>query len=342
MVWESFFFLNSISTDIDQFMEVVVDSEEPLSPLHCSFKPDVIVPIGGGKDSIVSLETLRKLPGVTPLILNPRGASVHSIFMAGFAHSGMIGINRTIDPLLLQLNDQGFLNGHTPFSALLAFVTILSAALSGKRNIALSNESSANETTIPGSPVNHQYSKTFEFEQDFRDYVHKWISTEINYFSLLRPLNELQIARIFYRFPKYFSVFKSCNVGSKTDSWCGKCPKCLFTYIILAPFLNPDQLTEIFHRDLLNDIDLAPTLDQLTGFAPEKPFECVGTISEVNAALQETIKKFGDKPLPVLLRYYASSPTSESSSFHELLESWNPQNFLLPQFEELLKGALHG
>jgi len=337
-----FFFLNSISTDIDQFMEVVVDSEEPLSPLHCSFKPDVIVPIGGGKDSIVSLETLRKLPGVTPLILNPRGASVHSIFMAGFAHSGMIGINRTIDPLLLQLNDQGFLNGHTPFSALLAFVTILSAALSGKRNIALSNESSANETTIPGSPVNHQYSKTFEFEQDFRDYVHKWISTEINYFSLLRPLNELQIARIFYRFPKYFSVFKSCNVGSKTDSWCGKCPKCLFTYIILAPFLNPDQLTEIFHRDLLNDIDLAPTLDQLTGFAPEKPFECVGTISEVNAALQETIKKFGDKPLPVLLRYYASSPTSESSSFHELLESWNPQNFLLPQFEELLKGALHG
>ncbi len=351
-----FFFLNSIPTDIDQFMDVIVASDEFLSPIQCVLKPDVIVPIGGGKDSIVSLEILRKLPGVTPLILNPRGASVHSIFIAGFAHSGMIGINRTIDPLLLQLNDQGFLNGHTPFSALLAFITILSAALSGKRNIALSNESSANESTIPGLPVNHQYSKTFEFEKDFRDYVRKWISPEINYFSLLRPLNELQIASIFCRYPKYFSVFKSCNVGSKTDSWCGKCPKCLFTCIMVAPFLLPDQLTGIFHRDLFNDIDLVPILDQLTGIAPEKPFECVGTISEVNAALQEIIAQFGNKPLPTLLHYYASikplvfaksiatkQPTDIlPPSLPSLLKAWDSQNFLPPQFEELLKGAVNG
>ncbi|MBE0648011.1 MAG: hypothetical protein IH596_09520 [Bacteroidales bacterium] len=358
-----FFFLNSISTDIEQFIDVKVASEEYLSPIRCALKPDVIVPVGGGKDSIVSLEILRKLPGVTPLILNPRGASVHSIFMAGFSHAGMIGISRSIDPLLLELNDSGFLNGHTPFSALLAFSCILSAVLAGKKYIALSNESSANESTIPGLPVNHQYSKTVEFEEDFRAYVKEWISPEIEYFSLLRPLNELQIAGIFTRYPIYFPVFKSCNVGSKTDSWCGKCPKCLFTCIMLSPFLNPDQLVEIFHRDLLNDTGLKPTLDQLTGITPDKPFECVGTLDEVNAALQETIKQYGDQPLPALLHDYAGlnpsviarpgpretkqpamppAPVLGNSTFNDLLNAWNPFNFLPPKFEALLKGVLRG
>ncbi|MFC2102583.1 hypothetical protein ACFLS7_06270 [Bacteroidota bacterium] len=353
-----FFFLNTISTDIDQFVEVKVASDEYLPQIKCSLKPDVVIPVGGGKDSVVSLETLRKLPGVTPLILNPRGASVHSIFMAGYTHAGMIGITRSIDPQLLRLNEEGFLNGHTPFSALLAFVSILSAVLSGKKYIVLSNESSANETTIPGLPVNHQYSKTFEFEQDFRNYVKQWISPEIDYFSFLRPLNELQIASIFTRFPIYFPVFRSCNVGSKTDAWCGKCPKCLFTCIMMAPFLQPDQLVDIFKLDLLNDISLKPTLDKLTGVTPEKPFECVGTLDEVNAALRQTIKNYEDKPLPALLAYYASSnlfsmtssphdlmtssPEANIPSFHQLLKSWNTQNFLPPHFEELLKGTLHG
>ena len=300
-----FFYLNSISTDIDNFLEIKVASDDQLDPVQCSLKPDVIVPVGGGKDSVVTLEILRKIPGVTPLIVNPRGASVHSIFVAGFGHAGMIGINRSIDPLLLQLNAEGFLNGHTPFSAMLAFVSILTAVISGKKYIALSNESSANETTIPGLPVNHQYSKTYEFEEDFRSYVNTWICPEVNYFSFLRPLNEIQITSLFTRYPNYFPVFKSCNVGSKTDSWCGKCAKCLFTFIMLAPFVKPEQLIGIFHSDLLNDITLKPILNQLTGIASEKPFECVGTIAEVNAALQETINQYGNNPLPSLLHDYA-------------------------------------
>ncbi|NQV01577.1 MAG: hypothetical protein HQ542_02950, partial [Bacteroidia bacterium] len=303
-----FFFLNSISTDIEHFLEVKVASEEQLEPIQCTLMPDVIVPVGGGKDSIATLEILGKNRGVTPLILNPRGANVHSIFMAGFANAGMIGINRNVDPLLLRLNEEGFLNGHTPFSALLAFITILCAVISGKKYIALSNESSANETTIPGLQVNHQYSKTFEFEKDFRNYVHTWISPEVDYFSFLRPLNEIQIAGLFTRYPKYFPVFKSCNVGSKTDSWCGTCAKCLFTCILLAPFLKPEQLMDIFHRDILNDSSLKPTFDQLIGKTPEKPFECVGTISEVNASLQKAILHYASEPLPALLQYYTTLP----------------------------------
>ncbi|MFH1297379.1 MAG: hypothetical protein ABIJ04_08925 [Bacteroidota bacterium] len=356
-----FFFLNSISTDMEHFLEVKVASEDQLEPIHCSPSPDVIVPVGGGKDSVVTLEILRKRVGLTPMILNPRGASVHSIFIAGFTHAGMIGINRSIDPLLLQLNDEGFLNGHTPFSALLAFMSILSAVISGKKYIAISNESSANETTIPGQQVNHQYSKTVEFEEDFRNYVTAWICPETCYFSFLRPLNEIQIAGLFSRYPKYFQVFKSCNVGSKTDSWCGKCAKCLFTSIMMSAFLKPEQLMEIFRKNILDDISLKPLFDQLIGITPEKPFECVGTISEVNAALVETIARYGNEPLPALLKYFSNltpsphhpitapphhgitaPPHHGTTTFSSLLTSWDPQNFLPLKFEELLKGALYG
>ena len=241
---------------------------------------------------------------------------------------------------------------------MLAFLTILAAIISGRRSIALSNESSANESTIPGLPINHQYSKTFEFEQAFRSYVKEFICPDIDYFSFLRPLNEIQIASLFVLYPNYFTVFRSCNEGSKSDSWCGICPKCLFTFIILAPFLKRNQLIEIFQKDLLDDIALKPIFDQLIGTTPEKPFECVGTISEVNATLQEVVKQYNNNPLPALLNYYstlpsgviasaAKQPTTSplhhgTTSFQTLLQTWNPQNFLPPELETLLKGALNG
>ena len=38
-------------------------------------------------------------------------------------------------------------------------------------------------------------------------------------------------------------IFKSCNVGSKSIpwNWCCDCPKCLFVYIILSPFLTKEE-----------------------------------------------------------------------------------------------------
>ena len=115
---------------------------------------------------------------------------------------------------MLQLNAEGYLNGHTPFSALLAFLTLLIGVGSGSKYIALSNESSANESTVPGTDINHQYSKSIEFERDFRDYVSQHLSEEIQYFSFLRPLNEMQIASLFAQCEAYHPVFRSCNAGS--------------------------------------------------------------------------------------------------------------------------------
>ena len=272
-----------------------------------SISQGVLVPIGGGKDSVVTLDLLRRagLP-VYGYIINPRGATVNTAGAAGLGENRVMSVRRTLDPNMLELNRRGYLNGHTPFSALVAFSSLIAARLLNLSYVALSNESSANESTVAGSTVNHQYSKSFEFEQDFHDYVRRYLPGNAYYFSLLRPLSEFQIAKYFAGLKQYHPIFRSCNAGSKTDSWCGHCPKCLFVYLILSPFLSREAVRDIFGRDMLEDETLKGTLDQLTGVVEEKPFECVGSRDEVNTAIVLTIGRLEQehRPLPALLAYY--------------------------------------
>ncbi|MDX9906275.1 MAG: hypothetical protein RBS55_06785, partial [Bacteroidales bacterium] len=243
----------------------------------------------------------------------------------------------------IELNNRGFLNGHTPFSALLAFYSLLAAYLTGKKDIVLSNESSANEPTVPGTGINHQYSKSFGFEKDFREYVLKNISSGFNYFSLLRPLSELQIARLFSGMPKFFPHFKSCNAGSKAGIWCGRCPKCLFTFIILSPFLEPGELTRIFGKNLLNDASLAGYLDELTGESPVKPFECIGTIDEVNTALAMTVKHYEPEAMPYLLGISSGRINKADSDLFVDIEKQkmlNDEHFVPVEYLNLLEEVL--
>ena len=340
-----FFYLNGINNpDEDSFMQIISEG----TPLECPQfdlnDSSALVPIGGGKDSVVTLELLRQNRiDILPLIMNPRSATIECIKAAGFTPDNIFVITRTIHPQLLELNYKGFLNGHTPFSAMLGFNTILASVLSGRKHIALSNESSANESTVEGSSINHQYSKSFEFEQDFRDYVSRYISPEPNYFSFLRPLSELQIADLFSHYENYHNVFRSCNAGSKTDSWCGNCPKCLFTFIILSPFLSQERLTSIFGKNMFSDKDLIPFLRQLTGIESVKPFECVGTVDEVNASLQQTIALNQTGKLPLLLNYYRQSTaynTLAPEQFKNMLTAFVPEHNLEPRFEQIIKNAL--
>jgi hypothetical protein len=340
-----FFYLNSIDTDEEGFMELEAAEGPFLPEQRFALDEAVIVPVGGGKDSAVTLELIGSARGCLPLIMNPRGASLKTVAASGSDPNGIIEVRRTIDPQLLQLNDLGFLNGHTPFSALLAFITALAAILSGHRHIALSNESSASEATVGGTLINHQYSKSFGFETDFRWYMNRWISRDINYFSFLRPLGELQIAYLFSRFRAYHPVFKSCNAGSRTDTWCCSCAKCLFTWIMLSPFLSEEVLLDIFGRNLFADESLLPLLQQLTGIAEEKPFDCVGTVSEVNLALCETIRQWDLDDLPVLLKHYCDSPAYslyKNVDFASALSVFSPQHHLRPEFEQILADGLKG
>lgn len=314
-----FFYTNSIKTTLDDFMSI--ESNGPIySPMHNELSNDYLVPIGGGKDSAVTLELLSNAGFANrpiPLIMNPRGATIGTIEAAGYSMDDVAVIKRTIHPKLLELNSNGCLNGHTPFSAMLGFYTLLICQLSGRRNVALSNECSASESTVIGTNINHQYSKSLEFENDFRGYVQAYLSSDYNYFSLLRPIYELEIANLFaHRCQSYWDVFKSCNVGSKLDVWCGHCAKCLFVYIMLAPLMeDPERLVEIFGHDLLDDASLQLEFDQLIGKAETKPFECVGTVEEANAALSMLIERRGwhqDEQRPILLKGYQPMPYSMS------------------------------
>jgi UDP-N-acetyl-alpha-D-muramoyl-L-alanyl-L-glutamate epimerase len=337
-----FFYTNGIRTDLEEFITIQSSGIE-ISKNHFELKDNVLIPIGGGKDSVVTLELLKDTFEVRPFILNPRGASLETCFKAGFSSNNIAEINRRLDPTLLRLNDEGFLNGHTPFSALLAFYTLLVSALSGFKHIALSNESSANEPTVAGTEINHQYSKSYGFEKDFREYVSDSISEDFNYFSFLRPISELQIAMLFARNVKYYPVFKSCNAGSKTDSWCCKCPKCLFAWIILSPFIPVNELVLIFGKNLYEDSAMIGYLKELTGIDEVKPFECIGTIDEVNAALQMFIRQHGNEKWPLLIDYYSNttffmqySPVNPN----EILKHFEADHFLDDPFLSILKHAL--
>jgi UDP-N-acetyl-alpha-D-muramoyl-L-alanyl-L-glutamate epimerase len=343
-----FFYTNGIEIPGDEIFTFEFDDHgRELQKVETPrLQQKVLIPVGGGKDSVVSLELLKKVAADNmAMVVNHRGATRDVLDVAGFDNNRVLDVKRTIDPLLLQLNSEGFLNGHTPFSALLAFTTALAACLSGVRYIALSNESSANEASIPGTKINHQYSKSLEFEEDFRSYFSQHIFKGLEYFSFLRPLNELQIGGLFSRFKKYHPVFKSCNAGSKTDSWCGVCSKCLFTFVILSPFLDQKAMMEIFGKDLFDDIGLAPLLDQLNGTTEEKPFECVGTVDEVNVALVHTIKRLESQgeDLPLLLKHYRQGERFEKyrdQQISQWLQAFHQPNFLEPLFDDLLRQAL--
>ena len=270
--------------------------------------------MGGGKDSVVTLEALKNIKrDINCFSLNPNPATEKIIRIAGC--NDPVIVERKIDRELLELNEKGFLNGHTPFSAYLAFLSVLSAVLFNYMYVALSNEMSASEGNLEylGEVINHQYSKSFRFEKRFREYSKKYLARTVEYFSFLRPLNEIQIAKYFSRCPKYFSAFLSCNEAFKTDSgkekptgkWCNKCAKCLFVYSCLYPFLSKERLNKIFGEDLFENKKLVPLMEELTGEKKFKPFECVGTREESLVAFYLSLEKAKtDEEIPVVLSYF--------------------------------------
>jgi hypothetical protein len=337
------FYTNNIETSLQDFMSIQCEYEENIEILEdiIDIKYDgIIIPVGGGKDSVITLELLKNTDKNYCLIVNPKEVSMQCSYLAGYTNDRIIEVNRTIDKKLIELNNNGYINGHTPFSSFLAFLSYFIAFITNKKYIALSNESSANESNVIGEKINHQYSKSYEFENDFRYYANKYLKAPIQYFSFLRPLNELQIAMLFSTYEKYHSIFKSCNVGSKKMpwEWCCNCPKCLFVYIILSPFLYKDKLVNIFKQDMFENKKLLDTFKELSGFGETKPFECVGTFEEIRYAITNTITNLenNNEALPYLLNYYKEHyPLANMDN--DLTKLYNKENNLPLEFDAILK-----
>ncbi|MDR0222269.1 MAG: hypothetical protein LBI38_01870 [Oscillospiraceae bacterium] len=331
-----FFYRNGITPGED-FMTITAKRRVEKIPLpeNDAGLKGCLIPVGGGKDSAVTLELLGETreENLCYIIGDIRRA-YYSAKTAGYPDSAIIKVNRSVSPALLELNKKGYLNGHTPFSAIVAFSSLIFAYATGRRYVVLSNESGANEGNVLNTGINHQYSKSVEFERDFRDYANL-IGPRVlpEYFSLLRPWNELRITERFTRYPKYFPVFQSCNAGTKTNTWCRKCAKCLYVYIMLAAWLDDGVLINIFGENLLDNADFARTLAALADPAFDKPFECVGTRDEVNSALGMALERRRAAP-PALLRVYADKikpPRSDPGDF------FDENNFVPKEFLKLLK-----
>lgn len=287
--------LQSFSLEAEQPEQTIAElSKQPVDSFRKpkNHQPAVLIPVGGGKDSVVSLELL-KSSFLTrySMTINGSQASLDCLDIAEIEPQHRIVIKRNLDRRIVNLNQLGFLNGHTPFSGIVAFYSYLVAYLLDIPYIALSNEASSNSATVKGSNINHQYSKTSLFEQSFQAYSQTYLGNFAYYFSFLRNLNELAIAKLFSNYKAYYPVFRSCNLGSKAKAnlWCANCAKCLFVYIALSLYIQEKELVNIFQSDIFANSNLEADLAALLGVSEVKPFECVGTVSEVSYVIAKLL-----------------------------------------------------
>lgn len=296
-----FFFVNDIDPSDPGLLTIKSSGKAELSQLGsraqgARAREGELVLAAGGKDSSLALEILKDFdPSTTRkvLLLNPSRSASDSVAIAGC--DSPIVVQRTIDKRLLELNAQGYLNGHTPFSAYLAFLGTMVAEQCGLASVIVANERSASEenTIFHGLAVNHQYSKSLRFERRFREYAAAYFPGAASYYSIIRPLYDLQVSGLFARLaPRHLSSFRSCNVGQRDDRWCGSCPKCAFVCLTLAPFLSAEQRSAVFGRELFDSPEILSAIEELTGVRDHKPLECVGTVGESRDALVLSLARF--------------------------------------------------
>ncbi|WP_159678325.1 UDP-N-acetyl-alpha-D-muramoyl-L-alanyl-L-glutamate epimerase [Luteimonas sp. 9C] len=256
-----------------------------------------LVAIGGGKDSLVSIEALRALD-VAQTVSWIGGSQLIRV-CAERTGLPTLNIGRSIAPELFEYNRQGAWNGHIPVTAINSAILVLAAVLHGVDQVVFSNERSASYgSLIPGTgEVNHQWSKGWAFEKAFGEHVQTRVAADLQYYSLLRPLSELAVARQFAKTDRYDAHFSSCNrnfhlLGERpVNRWCGICPKCHFVFLALAPFMPKPRLVAIFGRNLLDDPAQVPGFDALLEYQDHKPFECVGEGRESRAAMAALAKR---------------------------------------------------
>ncbi len=300
--------------------------------------------VGGGKDSALGLGILLESGRpVRPLLLNPTPAA-RAVCRALGAPPPLV-ISRTIAPELLRLNDDGYWNGHTPFSALLAALGTATALLYGAPEFLVANERSAGEGSLRwrGLDVNHQYSKGGRFERAWRGFARRRIA-DVRYASLLRPLGELQVARALAARPAAHPAFVSCNRGGREGRWCRACPKCVFTAALLSAFLPGAEVTRILGGDPLADPPNGATLLALCGAGARKPLDCVGTLAESQAAVALAAdRRAAEGALPPALAEAAAGLGARLAAARadapRLLAGWGDDRGLTPAERDAVRRA---
>lgn len=287
---------------------------------------------GGGKDGIVSTILL----GEADLDFDffQVGTSKAQAIVTNYFSKTPLIFRRQMDE---RRNNAKF-SGHRPTSAAIALTAVLSAYISGKQDVIASNEASSNEANlnIDGIDINHQYSKSFEFEQDLSKLL-KDHEIPIRYFSILRPIHELQIAKILTAHPEYADKFISCNHGFRKGFWCMKCSKCAFITLILNA-LSPEFASKTLGLNSINTQNLKKHLSSLIDHEVDKPFECVGTLEECRISAKLVLqndKILLDKDLAEL--FLKHTDNISQSNIDTLFNSFNQENNIpVPEYADVI------
>lgn len=235
---------------------------------------------GGGKDGSVSSYLLNEA-GID-FTWFQRGNSAAQANVTAAWNKPIFCVQRKLDEKRLNRAYQG----HRPMSAGIAFLATLSAYMFGYTDVIASNESSANEGNLEkdGVTINHQYSKSFEFEQDLQQLFSR-AGIPIHYFSLLRPMNELQISLILpHLSEKQLRAITSCNHGTQDATWCLACAKCAFVALAITAASPAIAKTIWGSKSVINTPGLQTYLVELLDPTADKPLECVGTLDECQLA----------------------------------------------------------
>ncbi len=310
-LWE-FLYQNNISPEELFHFENIWESREwKRDDINLSER--ALIPLWGWKDSLVTIEVFQRNNFDFETVVFWKMDAIKTP-MSEMIWVNNLLIKRKLSENLFTMNEAGYYNGHVPITGIIAFSLIIAAYLYDYKYIVLSNEASAESpnTIWNGFEINHQYSKSAEFENDFRSYIASAISIDVEYFSFLRWLYEIKITELFSELCiKYFSIFSSCNNNFKIQEkgndgtlWCKHCPKCLFVYAMLSAFLSKSDMTTIFWRDLYADVSLESTFRELLGLEWIKPFECVWEVEEVVLAMNIATKKYDNEDLPHILQIF--------------------------------------
>ncbi len=312
--------------------DVVVEGGRPVKPQHVDLDAErMVVPFGGGIDSVVTTSRLASHLDQTLFIVSPESGRFAPLEeTAGVTGLPIIRARRSLDRQLLS-HDASFFEGHVPVTAMVTLLAAVAAVASGRGGVVMSNEHSASAPNLRRGEldVNHQWSKSLSAERLLARAISERIGDELVVASFLRDRSEVWVAEAFSHLDQYHHVFRSCNrafaqkLDQRLDTWCGECDKCLFINLMLAPFLPRATLSEIFHREPLSDPAREAQLRILVGVGIDtKPFECVGDPDESAVALAR-VSALGEWGEVERLSEIAREASPERS-FDELLESQGP------------------
>lgn len=327
----------------EEWVEFVIDSNASIlvaSQIESELSGNLVA-FTGGKDSTLALALVRDgMPeeeNETFFISNGVPEKREDIKrMLGVSYPETL-IKRSIHPRLLALNAEGALNGHTPFSIIAGFVGVFVASVRSRKYVIVANESSADEATVAGTDINHQYSKSFVFEKRFQAYIQMIAPDAPYYFSLVRPLSEIGITELLKKYPDTLPFISSCNTKTKQGLWCGACPKCLFATLLFSASYNIAFANGMLGADMLENLEYLPMLEELTGVRTAKPFECVGTTKESLALLSRIRYLEGDTK--ALIARFASvhgARLPEPSTFEQIAKEFH-EHSVPEKFTRLLE-----